>query len=168
MNSLPVADLLAALVVGACIIMSLMRGVVAEVCSLITWVVAFFAAKWFAVPFAGVAFASVKPQALAVCLAFLLLFFAAWLVQRFIRSMLTMAVSAVGLGGFNRLLGGVFGAVKGILVMTLAAAVCSFTDLPQTEAWQTSYSMPFFEQTAHLLVPYVAEHLQPESSGVPE
>lgn len=60
MSNIPLADLLAFGVIAACIIMSLMRGVIAEISSLITWIVAFFIAKWFAVPFSEIAFKSLS------------------------------------------------------------------------------------------------------------
>ena len=61
-----------------------------------------------------------------------------------LRSLLTQAVSAVGLGFANRILGGVFGAAKGILIVTLLVMPASKTDLPDTEEWRQSYTLPFF------------------------
>ena len=155
MSNIPMADMLAFAVIAACIVISMMRGVIAEVSSLITWIVAFLAAKWFALPFAEVAFASVEPKPLGVALAFVMVFFAAWLLQRLLRSMLTSAVSAIGLGSINRILGGVFGATKGVLLVTLAVMVCSFTDLPASESWQESYSIPYFQTLAQMAMPYL-------------
>lgn len=156
MNSLALADILAFAVIALCVLMSLMRGVIAEISSLVTWIAAFFIAKWFAVPFAEIAFKSFEPQALGVALAFIMLFAAAWLVQRLLRALLTSGVSAVGLGGINRMLGGVFGAVKGVLLVTLAVMVCSYTDLPQTQGWQASRSIPYFETLARdVVMPYL-------------
>ena len=125
-------DIVALGIIVVCILISMMRGVIAEVASLVIWVVAFLVAKMFAAPFAAVALTSVQPPQFAVAVGFILLFVAAWLVQHFLRSLLTSAVSAIGLGGVNRLLGAVFGAAKGVLIITLAVLVCSFTDLPQT------------------------------------
>ena len=87
--------------------------------------------------------------------AFLLLFVAAWLLQHFLRSLLTSAITAVGLGGVNRVLGGVFGAAKGVLLVTLAVLVCAFTDLPKTPEWQQAQTAFVFEQLAELTVPYL-------------
>lgn len=157
-------DILALSVIAICVVISMMRGVIAEVTSLLMWVVAFLAAKMFAAPFTDFALTSVQPHAFAVVLGFILVFVAAWLVQHFLRSLLTAAVSAVGLGSINRMLGGVFGAAKGILVVTLAVLVCSFTDLPKTPDWQQSFSAVYFEALARLAVPYlppfVAEQVQ--------
>ena len=65
-------------------------------------------------------FKSVEPHALAVAMGFAAVFFLAWLLQKLARSLLSSLVSAVGLGSINRLLGGVFGAVKGVILVTLA------------------------------------------------
>ncbi len=96
-----------------------------------------------------------QPHAMAVMLSFMLLFVAAWVMQRLLRSLLTSLLSALGLGGINRVMGAVFGAVKGILLVTLAVLVCAFTDLPHTDAWQQSQTAFVFEQLAMLAVPYL-------------
>ena len=144
MNSLPVADLLVSAVIAACILISAMRGVIAEAGSLAAWVIAFFFAKLFAAPFADLAFASFQPRLFALALSFISLFVIACLIQKMLRSLLTQAVSAVGLGFANRILGGVFGAAKGILIVTLLVMPASKTDLPDTEEWRDAYTLPFF------------------------
>lgn len=148
-------DILALGVIVLSMAVSMMRGLVAEVASLITLIAAFMIARILASPVADIAFGSVHPHALAVVMAFVLLFIAAWVVQRLLRSLLTSALSAIGLGGVNKLLGAFFGAVKGILTVTLAVLVCAFTDLPQSEAWQQSQTAFVFEALAQLAVPYL-------------
>ena len=148
-------DIVALGIIVVCILISMMRGVIAEVASLVIWVVAFLVAKMFAAPFAAVALTSVQPPQFAVAVGFILLFVAAWLVQHFLRSLLTSAVSAIGLGGVNRLLGAVFGAAKGVLLITLAVLVCSFSDLPHTPDSRQSFSAVYFEALAQLAVPYL-------------
>lgn len=150
-----VFDMVALGVVLVCIVISMMRGMIAELLGLITWIVALLVAKLFAVPFAAFALTAIQPESLAVAAAFVLLFVAAWLVQYLLRSLLTSAVSAVGLGSINRLFGGVFGALKGIIIITIAVLVCAFTDLPQTEGWRTAVSAPYFEALAQMAVPYL-------------
>lgn len=144
MNNLPVADLLVSAVIAACIVLSAMRGVIAEAGSMVAWVVAFFFAKLFAASFAEIAFASFQPRLFALALSFISLFILACLIQKILRSLLTQAVSSVGLGFANRILGGVFGALKGVLIVTLLIMLASKTDLPDTEEWRQSYTVPFF------------------------
>ncbi|MCI4052502.1 CvpA family protein, partial [Klebsiella pneumoniae] len=71
MNSLPIADLLVSAVIAACIVLSAMRGVIAEAGSMAAWVVSFFFAKLFAAPFADLAFASFQPRLFALALSFI-------------------------------------------------------------------------------------------------
>ena len=111
---------------------------------MVAWVVAFFFAKLFAASFAEIAFASFQPRLFALALSFISLFILACLIQKILRSLLTQAVSSVGLGFANRILGGVFGALKGILIVTLLVMLASKTNLPDTEEWQQSYTIPFF------------------------
>ena len=148
-------DMLALGVIVVCVVISMMRGVIAELLVLITWIVALIVAKVFATSFAEFALTAIQPPALAVVVGFVLLFAAAWLVQYLLRSLLTTAISAVGLGSVNRFLGGLFGAVKGVIIVTLAVLVCAFTDLPQTDAWRTALSAPYFEALAQIAVPYL-------------
>ena len=148
-------DMLALGVVFICIVLSMMRGVIAELLGLLTWIVALLVAKIFAVSFAQFALTSIQPEAFAVVVGFVLLFVAAWLAQYFFRSLLTSAVSAVGLGSINRLFGGLFGAAKGIIIVTIAVLVCAFTDLPKTDGWRTALSAPYFEALAIVAVPYL-------------
>ncbi|MBF1286676.1 MAG: CvpA family protein, partial [Neisseria sp.] len=68
---------------------------------------------------------------------------------------LTNAASSMGLGSVNRVLGGVFGAAKGVLLVTLAVMVCAHTDLPETEDWQSSYSIPYFQSLSEVIMPYL-------------
>lgn len=156
-------DILALGLIGVSAVVSMMRGVVAEVASLITWVMAFVVAKMFAAPFANLALSGIQPPGLAVVVAFVLLFAAAWLAQYFLRALFTSAVAALGLGGVNRLLGGVFGAIKGVVLVTLAVLVCAFTDLPKSPQWQHAQTAFVFEQlaqqTAPYLPPFVAERV---------
>ncbi|MCS4532995.1 CvpA family protein [Neisseria montereyensis] len=152
-------DILAFGLILISVIISMMRGMIAEITSLLIWIVAFIVAKLYAVPFAEMAFSTVEPQAFGVAIAFIVLFIASWLVQHLLRSLLTSAVKAVGLGGINRLLGGIVGALKGIILVTLVVIVCLFTDLPQSEGWQQSFSAVYFEALARVAVPYLSSVL---------
>ena len=149
-------DMSALAVILICVLVSMMRGAVAEITSLASWVVSFMAARLFAEAFADAFLTSLQPRAVSVAAGFILVFAAAWLVQYLLRSLLSSALAAMGLGSLNRMLGGVFGAVKGILIMTLVVLVCSFTDLPKTQDWRESVSAIYFETLASVAVPYLA------------
>lgn len=75
---------------------------------------------------------------LAYAFVFILSLFVAGLVIRFLRSILAFA----GLGGFDRMMGFVFGVVRGIFLILLLVWVAGHTPLPQEPWWQQSYFSP--------------------------
>lgn len=168
MNSFPLADLLILGVIAVCACMAMMRGVIAEIGALVSWVVAFVLAKGFAVPFSQTVLSSVTPQVLGVVMAFVVLFVLTRVILRLLQWMLTSAVSAVGLGGINSILGGLLGVVKGVLLVTVAVMVCAYTGLSQTDGWKASYSIPYFEVLAQeVLMPNLPENPSHDSNEVP-
>ena len=144
-------DYLAMLVIAAFTLISLFRGVVAELVGLVSWLGSLLAAKLLAPSVGDWLSGSLKPHALAVVAAFIGVF----LLARLLQTLLTSSAGAAGLGGVNRLLGGVFGAVKGVLAVTLVVLVCAFTDLPKSEEWRHSQTAFVFEGLAQLAVPYL-------------
>lgn len=158
-------DMSALAVILICIVVSMIRGAVTEIASLVSWVVSFMAARLFAEAFADAFLTSLQPRAVSVAAGFILVFAAAWLVQYLLRSLLSSSIAAMGLGSFNRMLGGILGAVKGILIMTLVVLVCSFTDLPKTQDWRESASAAYFETLASVAIPYLAERVTERLDG---
>lgn len=145
-------------VIFICTLTSLMRGVVAELVSLLTWVVSFMAARLFAPTVGNLAF-STQTALVAEIGGFVLTFIAVGLLMRLLRSFLSSLVYSLGLGGINRLLGAVLGMIKGVFIITLAVMLLSLTHLPQTQDWQNAWSSSYFEQLAKLFLPYLSEAL---------
>ncbi|MDO4641034.1 MAG: CvpA family protein [Neisseria sp.] len=152
-------DILAATVIALCMMISMMRGIITEMAALFSWIVSFIAARMFGRSFADAFLTSIQPYVFSVAVGFILVFAAAWLVQYLLRSILTAIVGSFGLGGINRLLGGMFGAIKGILVVTFIVLVCSFTDLPKTADWKQSVSAPYFESLAATALPALSDYM---------
>ncbi len=148
-------DIVVLVVILAMIIVSMSRGLIAEVVSFLTWIVAFIGAKMFATPLSEIVFSSVEPKSLSIALTFAAIFIGLYFVQYFAKNILTAAIKAIGLGGVNRLLGACFGFVKGMILVTIVVLICSFTDLPKQPEWQDAWLSPVFEQLALLVVPYL-------------
>lgn len=124
------------------IALSLFRGLVAEVLSLGSWVVAFFAARSLSPELAE--FMPVPGEGLKLVAAFLVLLIGTWLIAWLLKSSLTVVLDGVGLGGVNRFLGGIFGLVRGLLLATVVVMLGGLSDLPKTPAWQQSlFAQPF-------------------------
>ena len=126
------AVLLASMLVGA------WRGLVVEVVSLLSWLAAFVLAQWFApdvaakLPMAGAA------EAVRYAAGFVLVFVATLFAGALIGFLVSKLLSAVGLGAINRLLGALFGLLRGAVLVLAATVVVGMTPAKSSEAWQAS------------------------------
>lgn len=138
---------------------SLFRGVVHELVELVSWVLAFAGARVATAPLGAYLATHVQPPAFASVLAFVLIFVGIRVGMQLVQAILERALDKIGLSGLNRGFGALFGAVKGILAVTLAVLVCSFTHLPQSPDWKKSQTAFVFEGLAVLAVPYLPAFL---------
>jgi membrane protein required for colicin V production len=151
-------------VVGLSILWGVWRGLVRELISLAGWVIAFLAANLFAGPLAERlprVFHSPEVRLLA---AFIGIFIVSLVVTTLLALLLSKLAKAVGLGGLDRVLGGVFGLARGVLVAIAFALVAGLTSLPQKPAWKESASGIFLARVAaalkQALPPAFAERLR--------
>lgn len=134
-------------------LMGLWRGIVREVLSLIGWVAAFFVAQIEAPRVAQWLPMSGSSEMLRYAAGFVVVVMAvlvltavlAWVVRKFL--------SAVGLGLLDRFLGGLFGLVRGVVVLLAFAVVAHMTPLVQSPLWQQAYGAPWLTLSLHVLKP---------------
>ena len=124
------AVLLASLLVGA------WRGLVFEVLSLVTWVAAFILAQWFAPDVAQMLPMSGAGEAVRYAAGFVLTFIAAVFVGGLVAVLVKKLISAAGLAPADRMLGAIFGLVRGVVVLLALTVVVAMTPL-KTSVWWT-------------------------------
>lgn len=119
------------------------RGMVGELLSLAAWVLAFLGAKMFAGEVAILLVGQIGDATVRYATAFALVFIAVLIVTALIRVMLQGLLRAIGLGLLDRLLGVIFGAIRGLIVVLLGVALAGMTSLPHKDWWQeASFSAP--------------------------
>lgn len=148
---LTIFDFTVLLVLGLSALRGLWRGFVAETLGLIGWIVAFIIAArcvvWVA-PYLPAHWPG--GQTTQFLLAFVLIVVAVLLAASVLNALLNRLVGVIGLSTLNSSLGALFGLLRGfVLVVALAAALASMTDLPQQRFWRDA-----------LLRPYVASGVQ--------
>lgn len=135
-------------VLAVSLLVGVWRGLVREVISVLGWVIAFLAANLFAGPL-GPSMPQVIPTPeLRVAAAFVAVFVAALVLSALAGLLLSKMVKSIGLGGVDRLLGAVFGAARGLLLVAAAAVLAGLTSAPRQAYWRDSASGPLLAQIA--------------------
>ncbi|MBU6459785.1 MAG: CvpA family protein [Proteobacteria bacterium] len=144
---------IAVIVVSA--IIGLIRGLTRELLSLLGWFVAIWLVMHETLMVAGLMPKSITNAAGRDGLAFLLLFMLGFLVTWLVRIFLTRFIEGAGLGGLDRILGLVFGSVRGLALCIVLVLVAGFTSLPEQPLWsQATLSRPL-ERMAESILPWL-------------
>ena len=126
-------------IVSASVLLGLWRGVVGEVIALVAWVLAFFAAKYFGAEVARAAFMSIADPALRLVAAWVAVFVVVLVLMALLRLAVRGLLKALGLSLSDRLLGIVFGAVRGLALVLVLVAAGGMTSLPKEKWWGEAY-----------------------------
>lgn len=131
-------------IIGLSIIISLIRGFVREALSLAVWVAAFVVASQFYAELAAF-FTSIQDDIVRNGVAVAILFVLTLIVGALIVYLISTLVEKTGLTGTDRLLGAIFGALRGILIVSaLLFFADAFTAIAQQNWWQESLLVPHF------------------------
>ncbi len=110
-------DLIAVLVVAISVAFSIWRGLVREVLALLSWVLAFCLARLFAVVVAGWLPSSWSHQGLRIAVGFVAVMLVSVLAFSLVSMMIVHLVKVAGLTTSDRMLGAVFGLLRGLLIV---------------------------------------------------
>ena len=142
------ADLIVLGIIFISIIVSLMRGFVKEALSLTGWLASLWIAMTFSSGMAELFGTSIKDPTLRLLAAFVCLFVLSLLVGAIINFFATQFIQRAGLSGIDRTIGGVFGLLRGVLLVTIIVMLLGLTTLPKEKWWDESFFMFRFEVIA--------------------
>ena len=150
-------DVAAIVVLVLSLLLGVMRGLVREVFSLSSWLLAGVAAVVYG-PVAARYVPEFLPGPLFTNVAgFLVVFIAALIVLGLAGLVLAKLIRAAGLGAGDRFLGGVFGVLRGVVIMAIAVLVGGLTPLTQERAWREAAVVPPLERLVVALRPYLPD-----------
>jgi membrane protein required for colicin V production len=147
-------------IIGISALISLVRGFVKEAVSLIVWISAFFVASSFYVNLSTL-LTNISDQLLRNAASVAILFISTLILGALVNYVIGQLVSKTGLSGTDRVLGIVFGALRGVLVIAAVLFFMdAFTPASTTTWWQNSQLVPEFT----LIVEWFFEYLKQSSS----
>lgn len=157
------ADIVILAVIGVSALISVFRGFLREVLSLLAWVLAFWMALTFTPLVAPWFEGLVEVPSIRFILAFAALFVMTLLGVSLIGYLIVKLMGKTGLTGTDRILGLLFGIARGGVIVLLLVLLAGLTRVPQDPWWQQARLLLHFQQAAVWTRGYlpasVAEHI---------
>jgi membrane protein required for colicin V production len=156
-------DIIVLLIVGVAAVGGFLRGFVQEVLSLVAWIIAVVAIRYFHTDLTGLLYGFIGTPSGAAVLAFALLLIIPLVGVRLVANAAGKVARNSMLGPFDRVLGFGFGAVKGaiVVVMAFSILVLGYDTIWGTSGrptWMTTArTYPFVNASADELVQLIGE-----------
>ncbi len=148
-------DYLVIFVLVASIVISTMRGLVKEMFSLASWIIAFIVANAYSASLAHMLPEVVPGEVVRLILAFIALFIGARILMGLLTMALDALVQAGGLSLVDRGLGGLFGLGRGLVIVLAVVILCGMTSIPRQAFWRNALLSPLAETGARTVKPFL-------------
>jgi len=151
-------------IVAISILVGAIRGFIKEAFSLAVWAAAFLVAFQYSGALAMQLESHIELPSARTALAFVSLFLLVLLVGGLVTFLIGKLVEKTGLSGTDRLLGGVFGGVRGLFIVLAVILVAGLTPVTQDPWWKQSKMiqslLPLAEWSSQFLPDYIREHME--------
>ena len=145
-------------------LISLVRGFVREAFSLAVWVLAFWVSWSFFRDLEVPLQAWIESPTVRLGVAFAVLMIATLVVGGLVNFLIIQLVQRTGMSGTDRLIGMVFGAARGVLLVAVLVLLAGLTPMPEEDWWLESSLIGYFQELSYwlrdLLPPEFADHFR--------
>jgi len=152
-----VLDWVVVAVLAASMLLGLWRGLVYEVLSVLNWLAAFVLAQWLAPRAAQLMPLSRAGESVQYAAGFVVVFIAALFAGGLLAWLTKKVVEAVGLRPVDRVLGGAFGLVRGVVAVLALAVLVHLARLQDGVWWTESVTAGVATAALRGLKPVVPE-----------
>jgi membrane protein required for colicin V production len=139
------------------VLLGVWRGFASEVLSLVGWPLAFLLSNLYADNFAMLL--PMKQDALRATAAYVLMFVGVLIVWAVLVWLLSKLLKSIGLGKMDRMLGGFFGVVRGVLVLLALMWLSGVSDIPEKPYWREAMMSKALEDVALLTKVWLPENI---------
>ncbi|HEX9684670.1 MAG TPA: CvpA family protein [Burkholderiales bacterium] len=133
-----VVDIIVIAILGISIAFGAWRGLVREVLALVAWVAAFLIANLLAPDAAKLLPRAMANEELRLLVSFVVVFIAALVGLSVLAILASKLVRIIGLGPSDRVVGGLFGLVRGLLVVMILVLLAGLTTVPRQPMWRNA------------------------------
>ena len=153
---MPLIDILVILVLFASLIFGFFRGFVKELMSLAAWMSAFFVAYYFSSSVA--IFLPFDAEfSIKYVTGFVLIFIFVLIISSILIKFISAFVHKIGLGASNIILGGLFGILRGVIIVYFLIFVIEKTSFGEDLTWQQSNSIVLIKLVVEKTFPYLPQ-----------
>jgi len=153
MDVVDVLNTAVAAVLVVSLLMGLWRGLVFEVLSLLMWAVAWVAAHAFAGWAADWPVWSSWAPAVRQAVGWVIVFVLALMVGRLVVWSIQQLLHKSPLAGIDRVLGGLFGLLRGALIVLVVVMLVGESPLARREAWQQALAVQWSQRVLAMVLP---------------
>lgn len=153
------ADIAILTIIGISALISLFRGFVREVLSLLAWVVAVWIAFVFAESAANLLVNQISVPTVRLVVAFVALLVVSLLVGGVINHLVGNLIDKTGLSGTDRMLGVVFGMIRGVAIVGVVVFLAGLTPAPRDPWWRASVLLGHFQDLALIAIGFLPPNL---------
>ncbi len=146
-------------IIGLSVLISVWRGFMREVLSLAAWIVAIAVSLAFAETASAYLANYVTVPSVRLIIAFGGIFVVVLFLGGLVNLLVGRLVQSTGLSGTDRMVGVVFGVLRGVAIVAVLVLLAGFTPLPDDPWWQQSVLVPHIEILAQWLRGFLPSEL---------
>lgn len=131
-----VIDIVVLVITGISVVYGVFRGLVREVLALLAWIASFLLANLFAADAAKLLPQAMAGEEIRLLVSFVAVFIVVLVGLSVLAILASKLVKVVGLGPADRVVGGLFGLARGLLVVMILVLLAGLTTVPRQSAWR--------------------------------
>ncbi len=141
-------------------IFALIRGGIAEVLSLSVWFIALWLMHKFGDSIIHLIPNAVTSQFLRSVIVYVVIFIIVAVFLAILRKIFANVISALNLGGLNRIIGFIFGIVRGVFICAIIVILIEMLNLDTSHNWKNSKAYPIIYPTVNLILHAIPESIK--------